>query len=325
MQVSLTFAVVDPAKLRHAPQDGRVLINTGSSGLGSHLLGVFEDCPRLFAYTELLGLPIEEHRMELIRGSLLHVGLAHHYARLGCRQKGGVWVNGQHYTDPDQFYLWADAIEYAAAACENPQIAANVMTTVIEKIRKYITWAKTADLGMEVVAVEHPFAYNFSGVPYTMRLDMVVRSASGVYTWDHKGTASLVRAHALYSMGIQIAGIGAGGADAFGSRGVVINYIQWHHHKGPKEFVRLVPDPAPGIRTHLPMRIQQNWWTMLQYYQKWSPWYWPQRGACIDKWGKQCPALDLCQKGTAPDESNVGIPNPKLMDAIRNLLSDTPR
>lgn len=68
--------------------DGRYLIEAGPSARGWHRAATALRCPQLFAYTQRMPELIWPEAGVLVRGGLLHVGLAHYYARLLCVQQG---------------------------------------------------------------------------------------------------------------------------------------------------------------------------------------------------------------------------------------------
>lgn len=98
--------------------DGQILLNAGPSERGWHRAQTMLVCPQLWAYKhhpDLAGDERIQHvRYEtsppLVRGSLLHVGLAHFYRRVQALQTG---------QDVDLWHTPARAIEILAAVEDN--------------------------------------------------------------------------------------------------------------------------------------------------------------------------------------------------------------
>ena len=65
----------------------QILLDTGPSPFGWHRYETFLRCPQLYAWTYHAKEPGEDGRA-LAMGSLVHVGLAHHYARMRETQQG---------------------------------------------------------------------------------------------------------------------------------------------------------------------------------------------------------------------------------------------
>lgn len=69
------------------------LINAGPSERGWHRIESVMRCPRLYAW-EHSGLIERQISEPLARGSLIHVGLAHHYQRMKENQLGEILNSG---------------------------------------------------------------------------------------------------------------------------------------------------------------------------------------------------------------------------------------
>lgn len=69
----------------------QLFIDAGPSSRGWSYWGDFFACPRLFAYKKRLGVQLGSSDGRT-RGSMIHTGLAHLFARWGAVQKGGVLV-----------------------------------------------------------------------------------------------------------------------------------------------------------------------------------------------------------------------------------------
>ena len=72
------------------------LLDAGASTHGWSTYGAVLQCPQKYAWTHILppeqggGRQLKESP-PIIRGSLIHTGLAHHYRRLQAEQQGGWW------------------------------------------------------------------------------------------------------------------------------------------------------------------------------------------------------------------------------------------
>ena len=88
--------------------DGRLLLDAGPSEAGFSRLAAFKRCPQMYAYKHLLGLELED-AAPLIKGSLIHVGLAHIYKRFALSAQGGNSGPG-----PASYHDWPDAVRLLA-------------------------------------------------------------------------------------------------------------------------------------------------------------------------------------------------------------------
>src|SRR5512142_2081746 len=100
----LSWGEPTPAPQAPVAPAGKILLNTGPSPRGAHRLETILTCPQLYAYLHVLKLDLGD-RTPLVRGSLGHVSLAHHYVQLRAVQRG---------EDPAAFYEPHVAIDQAA-------------------------------------------------------------------------------------------------------------------------------------------------------------------------------------------------------------------
>jgi hypothetical protein len=222
-------------------------IDAGSSGeWGWHATELALRCPRLFAYTYRTGQKREETSSPpLLKGSLVHQGLAHHYRRKQEVQQGG---------DPETWATPEDAIDDCATklGAHAPQYAALAKDTVA---RYAMHWANER---LEVMAVEEVFGSEIGGWRYTQRLDLVVREADGkVWIYDHKTTGRITRDVATrYTLSGQFIGMHNFGSRVYGDDfgGVKLNMIEVGDN-GIGGFKRQMPDPAPGAIRAFPLTV----------------------------------------------------------------------
>lgn len=79
-----------------------IFINTGRSNAGWSFWGPAFACDQMFYVKRVLGLEFGSAD-PLVQGTMGHIILGHHYARLACTQPGGFVFEGETYTDPDAF------------------------------------------------------------------------------------------------------------------------------------------------------------------------------------------------------------------------------
>jgi len=213
---------------------GAEVIYTGPSEYGWHEVGLFLRCPQLYEHVDSGRLPGERMPKDyLTRGSLVHTGLAHYYARIGAAQPGGVLVNGKQSNNPDDWHKplvgVALAAEYMRRIEKDPfampllPLAQSLTQLYIEHIR-----GSSKDYGIRILGVEHPAEIPCEGYPYTAGLDLVVQTADGmVQLWDHKILARPDKGRAMYSYSGQIHGHRAIGQRLWGLKfgGVRLNIL----------------------------------------------------------------------------------------------------
>lgn len=308
----------------NAEPDGedRILINTGGTEFGSHVLETADRCLQLFAYIVVLGLDLGETREPLIRGSLLHAGLAHHYVRRGAQQAEGVDFDGSIYKDPDQFYEPLDAVTRAGIALvkdgEDRMLVNHLVPMVQERIQQYIDYYRGRDQ-FRILFVEKLFKTTIHGYPYTCRMDLGIDIAhQGTWMVDHKGAARITKSHEIYSPSLQVQGLQLFGRQNYGERfkGVILNYVSW----SDVHFERRPPTPAPAFASRIEQSVFDIWSSLHTLLgTKRDPWKWPVRySGCIDKWGKLCPGYKLCMDGRPPYDLPAR-PNEAVLRVLRSV------
>ena len=169
------------------PPERGALMNTGPSKLSGHGFDDFVRCPQLWAYKRVLKVvdssasgpdPYEE-RLGIIRGTLLHQGLALYYRRMQARQRG---------ESPDDWAVPEDGI--VRLAYRNGPAWIAECWTVLSDMYDYLT----AYAGEEprILGVEHSFDLTpILGVPLTRSVDLWVVDARGRNrVIDHKRDSS---------------------------------------------------------------------------------------------------------------------------------------
>jgi hypothetical protein len=193
----------------------------------------------------------------LARGVLLHVGLAHYYARLQCAQAG---------TDPDVYYTPEDAVSLIPGMEDSlcPDVLREQTPVVLRALAGYYSrWMhdRVRVLAVErVVSIPLP-GFGGPGEPpeKTARIDLIVEKGGRIYFWDHKSAGRITRRHPWYyarsAQFLLIRWFGRQLGDKFG--GVVLNLIQC---ADKTDYQRPPLDAVPGLLTSLP--------ASLSYYER---------------------------------------------------------
>tara|TARA_R110000824_G_scaffold253717_4_gene442749 strand:- start:1266 stop:1994 length:729 start_codon:yes stop_codon:yes gene_type:complete len=228
----------------------------------------------------------------LVRGSLLHVGLAHYYQR-----KKAVAAN----QNPDEWLTPEQAI-LKLAKQEGAQWVVEI-DLILTALREYLQyWSQDDWVPLEVeyelrARIPHPVAGEERFL-FTQRADLIVKDGAGkVWIVDHK-TASRINQGSLdqYILSGQMVGYQHFGRALYGERfaGVLLNRIKIYE---PLEFDRRVVPPAPVATAGFVETLK--WAEYLDHTVSLDPMKAPMAtrvSACYGKYGK-CPAFDLCRFG----------------------------
>lgn len=153
-----------------------ILLDTGPSPFGWHRYETFLRCPQLYAWSHKTEKAEGETGRALALGSMVHVGLAHHYARMREEQQG---------RDPGVLYPAVEAVRALAAKNERDNAYQENVGLACDVVRGYL--ARYGSERHEILHVEEVFTLDFDGAPLTMRVDLVWRGSDGrVYFVDHK-------------------------------------------------------------------------------------------------------------------------------------------
>ena len=263
------------------------VIDAGSSGeWGWHATELALRCPQLFAYTYRLKVLNNNDREPLLRGSLVHAGLAQHYKRKQATDSG---------MDPEEWATPIIGIEETAkklGPAAKPFIS-QAISLVAEYGAHYFTER------LEVVAVEEVFKAEIGGSPFTQRLDLVVREADGrVYIWDHKCVGRIdQKTVTRYTLSGQFLGMAMFGRAVYGSEfgGVKLNLIGVNG-----DFKRVLVDPAPHALQTFPVSVAHARQLVRSLDEAKTPYTeWPKtlsEQVCVNPYGL-CDAFDLCRWG----------------------------
>ena len=314
----------------------KIYLNTGGTEFGSHAHGLVTQCFRLAGYVRVIGMRFPPNQGQMM-GTLLHVGLAHEYARKGAAQPGGVSLLGAEgkVTDPDRILEPETAILRAARdlhkECntidwDGP--SEEDIDLTFQALRAYrLRWA-VEERNHRVLGVEHEFRISVPMAdgterPYTQRIDLPLKRPSGmVWYIDHKRLARAGGALVRYQLDRQFLTMRAIGMQRHGDRfgGVAVNLVKPIKRKGATgfsfEFDREPPKPAH----HALFRVWEDtaqWKRMYQFVKDtWGSepkdvWNWPQvnnGSICYGPFGI-CPAFDLCARGPHGVDHHWHIPD----------------
>jgi PD-(D/E)XK nuclease superfamily len=278
----------------------KILLNTGPSERGWHRVETAARCMQLFAYNYILEIGHGD-RGPLVRGSIGHVGLAHHFARRRAQQQK---------TDPDVYYEPEEAMRLVAATFgelgeQYLPIATHAVLAymnayageqfeivmVEEKVSGMIRWPEHLRVGARANV-----AY-----PITQRFDRVYKNTAGRF-WieDHKFVSTIKSSTAArYTLSGQFQLMQWFGraiyGDSFG--GARINLVQCSEK--PKS-VQVSLDAAPRMLNRFPQvvcDIEERIEALRAEGR--DPWEYPAQAnehVCMTAYGR-CPAFDICRWG----------------------------
>jgi hypothetical protein len=264
----------------------KILIDTGPSEKGWHRAEYALSCAQRYAYRYVLGLEGED-RGPLLRGTLGHVALAHHYVRLGCIQ---------HHLDPERYYEPMTAIELMAKKLG--PAADEFVQPIKDAVLRYIGHYQFDHL--EVKGVEIPVEMTFNGHRMTQRFDLVVRDTAGKYwIYDHKFVSKAdQKSVSRYTLSGQFLEMAHQGQKRYGVDfgGCRINLIAVGYDK----FVRASPEIAPFALQQFPQAVADAE-AVIERNKDRDPWHWPRafsETTCMTPYGP-CTYFDLCRFGPA--------------------------
>ena len=256
----------------------KVLINPGSSGeYGWHGCQTLLLCPRKYALDKAEHIKVESPAT--VKGTLLHVGLAHHYAIL---QNTG--------TD---YYSPIEAMRVVAEQGDN-QVYADCLETTEAALAAYIRHYNPEP--WVPLDIEHVVKVKVDDYPYTQRVDLTVTHRGKVYFVDHKTTFRLSGTTAQrYNLSGQMLGYSVIGKKMYGERwgGVILNLIGWDGG-----FKRVPVEDAPGAEASF--RATVLWANKIRRMFEGQPAAdWPaafHEHACMTQYGP-CAHRAWCQYG----------------------------
>jgi hypothetical protein len=283
------------------------ILFTGPSPRGWHRLQTVLECAQKFAWEYRWGkegydepervravaarVPQhEENKPGLIRGTLLHLGLAHYYARMREKQNG---------RDPELFLPPEEAIRVFALTKGEPYTLH--YEDIIECVKGYIQKHDGADR-FKVLHVEELLQADIGGFLFTGRLDLVVEDTRGrVWVFDHKGTGRIESKHReYYSVSGQLLGYRWLAQGAFGEKfaGLRINLVQHGNNDWKYERPQLMQ--APELLRQFPQTVVDAENRILELEAQNRPYdQWPKamnEMTCFGRYGA-CPHIEKCKWG----------------------------
>ena len=284
----------------HTCSTGPILLNAGPSERGWHRIEGASRCLRLFAWRESGALTWKSSE-PLVKGSLLHIGLAHLYARQRTENYGG---------DPEAYMTVEDSVralseieaEKAGTAHEAALWRVSV-PNIILALRAYENRWRHCDwkpvMVEEELRAQIPKVSGDGTFLFTQRADLAVQDGTGKY-WivDHKSCyrieSKTLRQHILSGqfLGYYIFGKKLWGKN-FG--GLIVNRVKLSE---PFGFDRTTLEPAPDAvkRFAKNLALQEQ---MVDMFEGKPPQEWPAVYSDQTCWGKygKCDAFELCQWG----------------------------
>ena len=273
------------------------LLDTGPSPRGWHRLQTVLMCPQQYAFNYEYGeggLEGKAHKSEspaLIRGSMMHLALAHHYIRVKCEQQG---------KNPNEWFPPKDALEMKAVKM------GDAWEQELDRIKAcydhYITHYSFEKL--KILEVERLAYTKIGEFLFTGRFDLVYEDSSGgVWVCDHKTTSRVTSSQKkFYGVSGQLIGYAYMGREIYGDRfkGMILNQIQ---HTPPCKFMRIQLPPAPNLMRQFPQIVIDAETRIKELKESGrSPNQWPMAAnelTCFHRYGA-CKFLDNCRWGAEP-------------------------
>ena len=276
------------------------LIDPGPSRKGWHRLQTVLKCPRLYALKYLADTPASTMAPAeaLVKGSMIHVGIAHHYALQMDEWKG----------KEDQLLTPAEAVVELAERQPGGVRAAwlKYVDEILEVLAAYqLHWNSENWI---TKAVEHELMVHVfdeernESVLYTQRVDAIwEHPISGkIYYVDHKSAGRWSgRSLGQYSISGQMVGCQMIGQAKYKEKwgGVLLNVIEWPKSGKAPMFTRVPVEPAPYAVANFKSTILHAE-QMVHKYSDREAMEWPgafHGGAC---WNfGPCKFLSSCQWG----------------------------
>jgi hypothetical protein len=227
----------------------------------------------------------------LVKGSLIHIALAHHYARVQAEQEG---------QDPEQ---WLEPDDAIFALAEKNEMESHLWMLAAPEITAAYVAYKNNWIGenWKVLGVEEQLEAKVGPKkhPYTQRADLIVEDAQErVWIVDHKSCYRInSKTLSQYIMDGQFIGYQMFGRAKYGERfaGVMLNRVKLSQ---PYDFDRRAIEPAPQALRHFTKVVIEGERRIAQWADK-PPEEWPMtltNQVCFGKYG-QCPAYNLCRFG----------------------------
>jgi hypothetical protein len=283
------------------------LIDPGPSEAGWHRLQTVLQCPRKYALGREKSYTLSD---PLVKGVLVHVGLAHYYKRVWARMQGLKPGKGEPREPEDQWYEPLEAISQLAMRnaaetqntlwMEHCELARHVVDSYI----KHWRFEKWEPLYIEEQLRSHVTDDEGNRFLYTQRADLIVKDSAGkIWIVDHKTTFRIVpKTIRRYTLSGQFLGYRVLGQRAFGDNfgGVVLNMIQLPRDlKDSPAYKRPTLEPAPYALRTFKQTLLTAEGIIKRYQHIDDPLQWPavhHETSCWTTYGP-CPYHETCQFG----------------------------
>ena len=228
--------------------DDAKIIYTGPSPRGWHRLQLAAECLQKFAWAyRSPGEKDDKTSPALAKGSLIHLALAQHYARMRAgltphhddlKDLAAVQDNPSDWVEPEKAVRLISQLEGTEKYAD----------VAIDAYRSYILQYPDDHLKWKILEVEQLMEVYIAGkYRLTGRADLVVEDLAGrIWVIDHKSTARLTsRQKQFYAISGQLLGYSRMAREKFGDRfaGLIVNLIQ----HGTAKFSRIVLERSPNL------------------------------------------------------------------------------
>lgn len=268
------------------------LLNAGQSPFGWHRIQKFMHCPTKYYYSYIANEPRGSASSGLIRGSLLHTGLAHHYAIMKAHQN-----NEDHN-------LYQPMSAMMIQAEEEGEVWNDEVEHCVEVLAEYMhdKQVKEWEQNWEILHVEDVFAMNIEEYELTFRADLVARNKTDnrVYIIDHK-TSGQIRTDTTkgYEASGQVIGFHVLGERIWGNDfgGLIINYVQ-HGGKRKTPKIKFERQSVTKSESHIKTFAQSVYFyrKLIEHYKDKDVKHYPRvqsEFTCMHKYGS-CEYYDKC-------------------------------
>lgn len=241
------FPIVEkePGVTTLTSQPNANIIYTGPSPRGWHRLQLAAECLQKYAW-KYEGPKQEGKRAPsapLAKGSLIHLALAQHYAKMRARQQGD---DPEEWCDPEEAVRLIAELEGTGAYAE----------VAVEAYRAHCIQYPDDEEEMKIVGIEEMASTKIAGkYLFTGRLDLAYEDAAGrIWAMDHKTTGRLTARHKqFYPVSGQLIGYSHLSREKYGERyaGMKLNLIQ---HTNTK-FERLTLPRSPNLEARFEQTV----------------------------------------------------------------------
>ncbi len=271
----------------------KILLDTGPSARGAHRIQTALTCPALYAFKHVLRHESAMgDRGPLIRGSIGHAALAHHYARLGCVQRG---IDPETYHTP---HAAIDLVSDKLAPLGNQ--FRKLIHDAYEAYARYYAVERHYIEGVECL-VDEQVPTPAGALRFTQRWDLLTKDDAGrKWITDHKFVAKIESKTVLrYALSIQFTSMTWLGHKLLGKDfgGVRLNLVGvgGDHYS----FQRPAVPPSPDAVRRFPATLAYAEKRIAEIEALPSPWDAPRvysEMVCMTPYGA-CDATELCRWG----------------------------